>query len=252
MRSILKTLLCLLTAICLLSVLAACDAPKTSTAQGSSAEPQATNAPAAEAPATEAPTAEPAAATEAPTAEPAVTEETAEFKTMGDVFVYESPNNGCNETKYVYVFEKDGVFYRAVAELPADVSETIWALDFFDEKYSEKLQEAIAPLPIAELENLTERIPAQTELDALIGKTGQELKDEGWTISAWQLDDMEFTLNHGPFAYTVFMEGDYVPNENYDFDEDADFAPLKVKSVTYCGIGDATGDVLDADMEAEF
>ena len=63
---------------------------------------------------------------------------------------------------------------------------------------------------------------------------------------------MEFTLNHGPFAYTVFMEGDYVPNENYDFDEDADFAPLKVKSVTYCGIGDATGDVLDADMEAEF
>ena len=62
---------------------------------------------------------------------------------------------------------------------------------------------------------------------------------------------MEFTLEHGPFAYTVVMEGDYVPNENYDFDEEADFAPLKVKSVTYSGIGDATGEILDAEMEAE-
>ena len=238
MRSIFKTLLCLLTAVCLLCMLA-CNAAGTGAAQKPSAEVQATDAPAAE-----------VTATEAPTVEPAAAEETAGFRTMGDVFVYESPNNGCSETKYVYVFEKDGVIYRAVADLPAGVSETIWGLDFFDEKYDEKVREAVAPLPIVQLDNLTERIPAQAELDALIGKTGQELKDEGWTISAWQLDDMEFTLDHGPFAYTVFMEGDYTPNENYDFDEDADFGPLKVKSITYCGIGDATGEILDAEIEA--
>ena len=215
MRSIIKTLLCLTMTACLLCALAACGSSQKETAQAPTADAQA----------------------------PA-------FTTMADVFPYESMNSGFSETKYVYAFEKDGVVYRAVAELPANVSETIWNLDFFDEKYDEKVREAVAPLPIAELENLTERIPAQAELDALIGKTGQELKDEGWTISAWQLDDMEFTLDHGPFAYTVFMEGDYTPNENYDFDEDADFGPLKVKSITYYGIGDATGEILDAEMEA--
>ncbi len=215
MKSILKTLLCLLTAACLLCALTACGSSQKETAQAPAADAQA----------------------------PA-------FTTMGDVFPSESMNSGFSETKYVYAFEKDGVVYRAVAELPADVSETIWNLDFFDEKYDEKVHEAVAPLPILQLDNLTERIPAQAELDALIGKTGQELKDEGWTISAWQLDDMEFTLDHGPFAYTVFMEGDYVPNENYDFDEEADFGPLKVKAITYYGIGDATGEILDAEMEA--
>lgn len=215
MKTIFKTLLCLLTAACLLCTMAACGSSKTETAE----EP----APAA--------------------AEPA-------FKTMSDAFAFESINSGFNETKYVYVFEKDDIIYRAVADLPADVSETIWSLDFFDEKYDEKVHAAVAPLPIAQLDNLTERIPAQAELDALIGKTGRELMDDGWTISGWQLDDMEFTLDHGPFAYTVVMEGDYTPNENYDFDEEVDFPPLKVKSITYAGIGDATSEILDAEMGA--
>lgn len=48
------------------------------------------------------------------------------------------------------------------------------------------------------------------------------------------------------------MEGDFVPKDNYDFDEDADFAPLTVKSVAFDGIGDATADVLDAGMAEDF
>ena len=170
---------------------------------------------------------------------------TSEFKTMGDVLAYDSENSGYSETHYVYVFDKDGVTYRAVAELPADVSEAIWAIDFFDENRDAMILDAVAPLEIMQLDNLTEMIPAQTELDALVGKTGQELKDDGWSIWSWDLDAMEFGMYHGPFAYTVVMEGDFQPNENYDFDEDADFAPLTVKSVSYDGIGDATGDVLD-------
>lgn len=215
MRSIFKPLFCLATAICLLCALAACGSAKTET-------------------------------TQAPTA----AAEAFEPKTMGDVFVYESSGNGFSETKYVYAFEKDGVVYRAVAELPPDVSKTIWDVDFFDEHRDDKVREAVAPLPILQLENLTERIPSQEELNALVGKTGQALKDEGWRLTGWLLDDMAFSLEHGPFTYTVVMEGDYKPNENYDFDEEADFAPLKVKSVTYSGIGDATGEILDAEFAA--
>ena len=217
MKSTIKTLLCLMTAVCLLCALAACSPATSETVQ------------------------EPAPAAEEPV----------QLTTMGDVFAYESGNNGYNEKNFVYVFEKDGVTYRAVADMPADVSEAVWAVDFFDEHRDEKIQELIAPLPIAQLDNLTEHIPAQEEIAALVGKTGQELKDEGWIISSWQLDDMEFILERGAYAYTVIMEGDYTPNENYDFDEDTDFAPLKVKSITYYGIGDATRDILDVEPEGE-
>ena len=171
------------------------------------------------------------------------------FKTLSDVFAYESQNSGFDHKNYVYVFEMDGVFYRAIAELPEEVSEAIYSWDYMDPDYDKKISEAVAPLPITKIENLSVMMPAQEELDALVGMTGQQLKNDGWSISSWQLDQMEFGMYHGLFAYTVIMEGDYVPNANYDFDEDKDFAPLKVKSVTCDGIGDATSDILQNSME---
>ena len=215
MKTRFRILVSLMLTACLLGTFAACSAPKTQTVQ----EP-------------------------APAAEPA------SLDTMGDVFFYDSYDNGFSEKHFVYVFEKDGVTYRAVADLPADVSEALFALDFFDEHRDEKVRELVGPLPVARIDNLTEQIPDQEELNSLIGKTGQELRDEGWILSGWQLDDMTFTMEHGPFAYEMVMEGDYVPNENYDFDEDADFGPLKVKSVTCVGFGDAIGDVLNEEPEA--
>ena len=219
MKSTVRILFCLLLAACMIFAFAGCSAEKT-----------------------DAPKAGESVADSA--------QEAGEFTTMGDAFAYESDNISYSDEYYVYVFEKDGVIYRAIAELPADVSETIWAIDFFDENRDAMILEAVSPLPIMRLDNLTELIPPQEELDALVGKTGQELKDDGWSISSWDLDSLEFGMYHGPFAFTVLMEGDFTPNENYDFDEDADFAPLTVKSVTYDGIGDAS-DVLDELMSGQ-
>ena len=65
--------------------------------------------------------AEQTAADGAPAGETAPAEETAtaasvgDFKTMGDVLVYNSDNSGFSDEYYVYAFEKDGVAYCAVA-----------------------------------------------------------------------------------------------------------------------------------------
>ena len=166
-----------------------------------------------------------------------------EFQTMGDVFAYESDSNGFSEDYFAYAFEKDGVTYRAVAELPEDVSETIWSLDFFDEDYDAMVQEAVAPLAIARLDNLTEMIPAQEELDVLVGRNVQELLDEGWSFWYWNMEEMEGGMNHGPFSFLFEYEGTVEDPENFD-ESQAD--ALTVKSVTYDGIGDAVADVLDA------
>ena len=162
----------------------------------------------------------------------------AEFHTMADVFAYDSDNYASGGDYYIYVFEKDGIIYRATAKFPLDVSERVAAIDIFDEQYDAKVREAVAPLEIEKLDNLTEMIPPQEELDALVGKTGQDLLDAGWTIWSYQLDIMEFGLHHGPFAFTVVFDGELEMTD--DFDEYAAIAPLTIKSVTYDGIGDGT------------
>ncbi len=157
---------------------------------------------------------------------------------MADVFAYDSDNYASGGDYYIYVFEKDGIIYRATAKFPPDVSEKVAAIDIFDEQYDAKVREAVAPLEIEKLDNLTEMIPPQEELDALVGKTGQDLLDAGWTIWSYQLDIMEFGLHHGPFAFTVVFDGELEMTD--DFDEYAAIAPLTIKSVTYDGIGDGT------------
>ena len=53
-------------------------------------------------------------------------------------------------------------------------------------------------------------------------------------------DTREFVLNKNPFAYNVVLEGDLEYNEDSDYDEERDFGPLVVKTITFEGFGDAT------------
>lgn len=168
-----------------------------------------------------------------------------QLKTMKDVFAAsggESNQEGFTETDYVYVMEVDGVYYRAVAKLPKDVSEKIWEIEFDDAKRDKKVKDLVSPLEVISVENLSEQIPPQEELDKLIGKTGQELFDDGWGDNwYYDLEDMTAGLNHGPFGYNVKFEYDGEPMENTDdFDFYEAFKDLKVASVTYEGLGDAT------------
>ncbi len=164
-------------------------------------------------------------------------------KIMGDVFPYAGEGetqSAYSETEYVLVFTVDDTYYRAVAKMPEDVSKDVWAIDFEDEEKDQKIQDLISPLEIDSLENLTEQMPKQEELDELIGKTGQELFDDGWTYWSYDLESMEAGLNHGAYAFTVAFEYDGEQMENTDdFDFYEEFKDLKVKSVTLSGLGDA-------------
>lgn len=163
-----------------------------------------------------------------------------QMKTMGDAFTYESSQSAFSEGEYVYVFEADGVYYRAVAEMPADVSAAVWEIDFFDEARDEKIHALVAPLEISRLENLSEQILPQEELDGWVGKTGQDLLDDGWTNWGYNLESMEFWMYHGPFSYTVVFDYDGPQMENTDeFDWEEAVKPLTIQSVTFDSLGDA-------------
>ncbi len=170
----------------------------------------------------------------------------ARLKTVGDVYTLIGENNdnsqeGYSETKYVCVFSADGVYYRVYADLTKDVSEAVWAIEFDDEARDRKIRDLLSPLTLVSVENLSEQIPPQAELDKLAGKTGKELFDDGWTYWYYNLDDMEAGLNHDAFSYSVRFAYAGEPMENSDdFDFYEAFKDLKVTSVKWEGLGDAT------------
>ena len=94
-------------------------------------------------------------------------------------------------------------------------------------------------MEIDKLENLSDTVIPQEELDKLVGKTGEELINDGWNAGmGYNLETMEFYLNKGAFEYTVVFDGKLENSD--DFDEEEAIKPLVVKSVTLNGIGDAT------------
>lgn len=169
------------------------------------------------------------------------------FKTLGDapaLGTTEGEQYAMTQGWFIYAFTLDGTHYRVIAQMPEDVYNEAFDLDWSDEDHDAKLQELISPIEIVRYENLDDMIPAQEELDVYVGKTLQDMFDEGWYNSGWNLEDMVFWMNHGPFNYAVAVEGTV---ENYDDFDEEDMGPLVIKSVTYEGLGDATNVAMDDD-----
>ena len=159
-------------------------------------------------------------------------------KTLGELLGLPDVGSSLTGTTYVYAFEQDGNTYRAICDVPEETAQAIFDLDFDDPDYDKKLNDLIAPLPVKAIENLTENLPTQEEADQYIGKTGQELIDDGWTVHFYNLDELRFGMTYGIYSYDIVFEGTIEDPEN--FNEDTDMGGLTVKTITCDGIGDAT------------
>ena len=145
---------------------------------------------------------------------------------------------------YVVVFEKDGVYWRVIAELTPEQHDEIFALDILDENHDEKEKELVSPLTVTKIENLNEKKLSDDDMTALVGKTGAELFDSGWTTGmGYNLESMEFYLEYAPFMYTVTFEKQEQLENTDDFDEEAAVASLKVVSVSFAGLGNSATEI---------
>ena len=148
------------------------------------------------------------------------------------------------EKAYVVAFEKDGVYWRVIAELTPEQHDALFALDILDENHDEKEKELVSPLTVTKIENLNEKKLSDDDMTALVGKTGAELFDSGWTTGmGYDLESMEFYLEYAPFMYTVTFEKQEQLENTDDFDEEAAVASLKVVSVSFSGLGNSATEI---------
>lgn len=169
--------------------------------------------------------------------------------TIGDAMSYEAEGSqyAAYDNMFVYVFTLNNITYRVFSHLDEATFNELMELNMFDEDYAEKFNAIVGPLPIEGFDNLTLMIPTQEELDAFIGKTGEDLLNDGWSSFGFTLYDMQCFMEKGPFSYTVTFDGSFEDPDNppEDFDEDAFFGPLKVTAIEYTGIGSSATEISD-------
>lgn len=172
------------------------------------------------------------------------------FKTLSDVLDYESPASASYENLYIHTFEKDGVFYRAEADITSEIFEALVEIDFFDPDKNAKTKALLGGLPVKALYVLSDAMLSGVELKELDGKTGQDLLDMGFVPqgSYGFGDGVSFVfLDKGPFTYQIdFMEQDVaVTGDNPNLAEV--IRSLTVKAASFTGnLSDyATQDVFD-------
>ncbi len=157
---------------------------------------------------------------------------------IGDVLGLPSLGNGTMEDVYMIAVELNGNTYRVSAALTPEQSEALWALDFDDPDYNAKQNELLKDLPITNIENLTENAPTAADLAKYEGVKGSDLTAEGWMCNGYNLEEMFIDMTKGPYAFTVFFQGEV--NSDVD-DMDEAIKDVTVLHIESNGIGDVLG-----------
>ena len=93
--------------------------------------------------------------------------EGSDWKTLGDIWDFESPGYGCENNQYVRLFQADGVYYRADVTLTEEQFQQLMDIDIFDPQAGEKEKALLAELPIEHLYDLSAVLLPQEALDSL-------------------------------------------------------------------------------------
>ncbi|MCR4747108.1 MAG: hypothetical protein K5836_01400 [Clostridiales bacterium] len=165
---------------------------------------------------------------------------------MSDILSLDADSNfsSWDDENYIYAFTTGDKSYRAVADINADICAKIDGLDFADADYDDQLIAVLKDSRLVEIKDISNGMMSQDELDKYVGKTGQDLLDDGFCMgSSYFVSDekIEIALANGFYEYSVLFDGD-VTSEALDEDFDAGIADLTVSSITYSGLSDAVTD----------
>lgn len=164
------------------------------------------------------------------------------LKTLGDVLSIEGEQSSASwtEEQYVCVVDNGQTIIRATADLTPELYERMGELDFGDDSYDEQLIDLIGGAPLTSVEDLTAAKIPQEELDALVGKTGQDLLDAGFTFASYYFYGGEETgayMDNGMLTYDVTFDASITEADTED--GGAALTGATVTAISYAGIADS-------------
>ena len=194
--------------------------------------------------------AEPAAATQdADAPASAITaDDIASWKTLGDALANRTGDlsYGYDEELFVCVFDAGETKVRVVAQSDPSIGEKLAEIEFDDPDYDAKTNEALANLQVISAEDITDGQLSQEELDAYVGKTGQDLLDAGFVFSSYSFyggEETGVTMDYGNYSYDVTFDVSVPEEKSEDGGE-------SIKGATVVVI-DSFGNLSDAALNPE-
>ena len=158
--------------------------------------------------------------------------------TLGDYLDLEVEGaiSNYSETKYVYGYILDGAPVRVTAEMTQEIYDALWNLDY-DDNYEQNYHDLIADLPVLTVEDLSDEMIPQEELDSYIGMKGETLIEAGFELNGYTYSDEEtvFFMNYGLFDYAVEVEEiiDDDDAEPYELMPDMTVKRIEVDAMSY-------------------
>ncbi|MBQ4473546.1 MAG: hypothetical protein II930_04550 [Lachnospiraceae bacterium] len=125
------------------------------------------------------------------------------------------------DTSYYAYASKDGHYYQFRAELSPEDMENYNALDIMDDDYEEKAAAILDPLAIADCMDFTESAPAQSEVEAYVGKKVSDLAAKGFEVSGYSFweEGAKLFFSKDGFEY----EADVTVTEGFDAEAEHEY-----------------------------
>ena len=175
----------------------------------------------------------------------AAAEDYSSWTTLGDAIAFggEPLTASWNDEYYVGLFENETAMVRVVANAKSDTDEKIMSYIPGSENAAKQMAAAVGDLTLVSVEDVTSQAVPQEALDALAGKTGQDLLDDGWKFAGYFMTggkETTATMDNGLFAYDVTFDTK-VSEKAAGKDSDGDLIKAaKVKSVEANGASEDT------------
>lgn len=165
------------------------------------------------------------------------------LKTFEDVInlTKEETQSSVGSGYVVYAFKFGDDYYRVYSAISKELEDAYIKVDFAEDDAQEQQEALIKDIEIDKVEKLTDQILTEEQCNELVGKTGKDLVDDGWTYDgSYMLDEMEIWMAKGPFVYAVTFDGTVPESEYENFDCEKGTKDMKVKAVRFEMLGDAS------------
>ncbi len=151
--------------------------------------------------------------------EAAVTVDPSAWKTMADVLSLDTDGSEASwdDQYYTYIFDYAGTQWLIRAQFSKALNEAIGKVDFMADDRREQINAILAPCEIDLVLDLSTLALPREELDQWIGRTGQEMLDDGWEYNGYTRDEkgVRVYMVYGDFQYAVTFAEELEMSQGY-------------------------------------
>lgn len=152
---------------------------------------------------------------------------------------YEPTHTSYQDNKWFAIYQKDFSMenaYRVELEMDQETSDKLFEIDRFEEEGEKQFREIVTTLDNCKITSMNDQLPGEGEFDKYIGKTIQDLENDGYERSGntYAEEGCVFYLD-GPIYALEVTTNEVITFETMDDYSENDIRALTIKQIKLSG-----------------